>query len=696
MADLTKLDDSHGYYDGVNDLSTSGYVATISAFQKIYFADGRTYDDHGYNKLDFVNTKITDDGTMSAAFNINEVVTQATSEAAGIYRECTDIKITGTLSAAFTIGELVTQATSGAKGYVAFSGAGAIYVYPITYTLATPLEFNATNTVTGATSGSTVTSLSAVSDWYDYSVAPTTSTGAVGRYHYIYRTTTTEFDGTNTITGADSGSTLTPVTAVQEVQTCAPNIQATSGTFTITYKSQTTTAIAYNASTATIKTALEVLSTVDTDDIAVGGTIFSDGTGGLTLTFAATLGEVPMVSIAESMGGTTAITITETTKGVIAVTAPPHWLPWIPVAGIMPDGGSNIGCLCFGRIFLNSMLNPHQWFCGRVFTPLDMDSSQTDVAAATTSQSAKAGEVGDVIVAMIPYKDHYLTWGCANEIWLLQSDPLMGGVNRCISKVTGIFSPTSYCWDDKNNLRFMGTDGIYGLSSDAIINAMPPENITKQRNPKLVTSIGLNRRTDRVAMGYDKQRYGVKVSVTQMDGEWSVVFWLDLRTGGLFPDAYTSGQDAASLLYYDSYKSSERALLMGGYDGYIRKEDESEKSDDGDNAIESHVCIGPFVTEGEPRQTVDINETSLTLGEDSDGITVDIYRAKSADEVIENVLANETPDVTKTLTGDGLKNSIADKVSGRAVAINIGNTTADESFSLESIDLDIKIDGQQK
>jgi hypothetical protein len=394
-------------------------------------------------------------------------------------------------------------------------------------------------------------------------------------------------------------------------------------------------------------------------------------------------------------GADSSATVTPAAAGNIVV--PPHWLNWtIDDTDYYPDGGSNIGCLCFGRIFLNSMVNPHQWFCSRVFDPLDWDSSQTDVAAATTSQNAKAGEVGDPITAMISYKDHYLIWGCANEVWLLQSDPLMGGVNRCLSKSTGMFSPTSHCWDDKNNLYFLGTDGIYVLSASAIINAEPPVNMTKQHNPKLISSLGLNRRTDRVAMGYDKKRYGIKVSITQQDGAWAVAWWMDLRTGGLFPEEFPSGQEAASLFYFNSYKSSERGLLIGCYDGYIREEDESQTSHDGSNAIESHVCIGPFVADGEPRNEVGINETSLVLGEESDGVTVDIHKGTSADEVISNVLNDETPLVTKALSDDSLKNSIIDRVSGRAVAVKIKNTTADETFSVEEINLSMQQEGRKK
>lgn len=700
MATLTKLDSRQGFATG--DLDTSGYVAVIPAFQKVYVADGRNYDDKGYHKVDFINTKIM--GTANAALTHGEPVSQTTSGATGFYDECTDIKITGALSDAdvpFQLGEKVTQDLNpDAIGYVTYVGSGFINVCPISRDPETGelVDFTAgTTDVVGATSGAIISN-------------PTDCTNVtVDCNHFIYRTSTTEFDSSNVITGAISTKTITPLAAAGAVQHIYTDGTASAGTFTVTYDGETTAAIAYNANAATIKAALELLDTVDTDDITVSfesGTDFTDvsATDAMVFTFATDLGSVPSVSVTESLTGVTAVTVKPMVSGHTTVTAPPHWLTWRPVAsysgttnpGIMPDGGSNIGCACFGRIFLNSINNPHQWFCSRVFDPLDWDSSQTDVAAATYSQSAKAHEVGNPLVAMVSYKDHYLVWGCANETWLLQSDPLMGGVNRCLSKATGFFSPTSYCWDDKNNLYFLGTDGVYRLSAEAIINAMPPENMTKQRNPKLVSSLALNRRTDRVAMGYDKQRYGIKISVTQQDGQWSVHWWLDLRTGGIFPEKYSGDQNPASLFYFDSYKASERGLLLGGYDGYIRKEDEDEKSDDGSNAIAAHFTIGPFVANGEPRNQIEINETSLVLGEDTDGVTVDFYSGTSADEVISNVLDEATPDLTKTLTGDSIQSSITERVSGRAVAVQIKNETADETFSIEEINLSMYPEGRKK
>lgn len=128
-----------------------------------------------------------------------------------------------------------------------------------------------------------------------------------------------------------------------ERQICTPNAKATSGTFTMTYDGQTTGDIAYDATTAQIKTALEALSSVEVDDIAVSGTIFSAGTGGLILTFLASLGDVSMVSVTSSMGGATIVTVTDTSKYALVFTfsnAVPAGDTGINVATTSPSGYS--------------------------------------------------------------------------------------------------------------------------------------------------------------------------------------------------------------------------------------------------------------------------------------------------------------------------------------------------------------------
>jgi len=101
-----------------------------------------------------------------------------------------------------------------------------------------------------------------------------------------------------------------------EVQTASPDQSPNGGTYTLTYKGQTTAAIAYNASPATIQAALEALSTVNSGDITVGGGANGLDDGDVTFTFRDTLGDVGMISIDDSsLSPTLTVTMSETTKG---------------------------------------------------------------------------------------------------------------------------------------------------------------------------------------------------------------------------------------------------------------------------------------------------------------------------------------------------------------------------------------------
>lgn len=393
-------------------------------------------------------------------------------------------------------------------------------------------------------------------------------------------------------------------------------------------------------------------------------------------------------------GADSSATVTPAAAGNIV--APPHWLNWTLSTGSFPDGGSNIMSLCWGRLFMNSIQHPHQWFASRINNPLDLLLVVDDVASAQNSQATKkAGLVGDQIIAMIPYKGNTQVFGCLNNMYVMRADPAKGGFFTTLSDTTGIFSHESYCWDDKNNLYFMGFDGIYALSAEAIINGAPPTNLTKEHVPKLVSNMNLNRRTDRVVMRYDKDRYGIVVSAVQRDGEWKAVLWIDLRTGGVFPENYAEDHIPTALAYFDARTASERTLLAGCNDGYIRKWSESDKSDDGSTAIESNVLIGP-ISGNQTRSKVGVSEVSVKTGVDTDAMTVSLYSGVTADKLIKNVADDESPRVSKNFTTDKLLPSIRQNIEDGAVGVKLSNTTAASSFSVEKIDADINEIGRIK
>ncbi|MBL8815973.1 MAG: hypothetical protein JNL58_08070 [Planctomyces sp.] len=145
--------------------------------------------------------------------------------------------------------------------------------------------------------------------------AASTWTAAEGRYD-ITVTTTTE--------GAANAN---------EVQTITLSPTPTGGTFTLTYAGQTTSPIAYNASAATVDTALEALSNIGVGDVTVTG---SAG-GPWTVTFGGALANTNVQQITGNGSGLTgAATQTFTAAQVTASSGPNHWdtaANWLP-AGV--------------------------------------------------------------------------------------------------------------------------------------------------------------------------------------------------------------------------------------------------------------------------------------------------------------------------------------------------------------------------
>lgn len=107
-----------------------------------------------------------------------------------------------------------------------------------------------------------------------------------------------------------------------EVQSVTITGAPTGGTFTLTYSGQTTGAIAFDASAATVATALKALSNIGDTDVQVTGV---DG-GPYTVTFIGALGESNTAQMTASgaslTGGTTpSVTIATVTAGVTGTAA---------------------------------------------------------------------------------------------------------------------------------------------------------------------------------------------------------------------------------------------------------------------------------------------------------------------------------------------------------------------------------------
>ncbi len=402
------------------------------------------------------------------------------------------------------------------------------------------------------------------------------------------------------------------------------------------------------------------------------------------------------------------------------VTAKPHWYDWTvyngdtTTYGTMPNK-AYLGCNYRGRpVISGDPEHPHQWYTARQFHPWDFAYVANDAQSPVKGGNADAGEIGDIIRALIPYKDDYLIFGCATSMWFLAGDAADGGTINEMDLTVGIFGANSWCFDGEGNLYFWGTNGLYKTTIPGT-----PKCISEIKLPNLVNetinSETIDPATHRIILAYDRVRAGILICITKLSDGTNSNYFYDLRTldetgiGGFFPESYPNECGPYSLFYYAANDSDYRDLLVGCKDGYIRKFDESAKDDNigGSNqAIDSYVKFGPLQIADDPKFEGKITGLDIisagTLpsggSSDSNDIGCKLYAADSAEKVIEKLAAGTNPNFSKTFVAAGRRrgSNIRRKLRGVYAGIELRNNTSGETWGFEQLLIDAVKSGRLK
>jgi len=390
--------------------------------------------------------------------------------------------------------------------------------------------------------------------------------------------------------------------------------------------------------------------------------------------------------------------------------AGPHWYDWTVFGndttnyGNMPSRATLV-CLYRGRLVLaGDNNNPHQWWMSKVGDPWNFKYDSNDPLSAVTHANSDVGEIGDVITALIPYKDDYLIFGCANSIWLLIGDPMAGGQLSELSLFTGIWGATSWCIDDVNNLYFLGTDGIYVVPIGA--STEPPRNLTKTVLPTLIQDLDLDKDTHRVVLSFDPVNYGIIISKTTLDGGANENYWFDLTTKGLFYETYPDSCGIFSSTYYQATDETYKKFLIGCADGYIREFDWSTKDDattSGTSTINSYFTSILRLSDDEDKDGKLTAIAGVSAGgessgsfSDTDGISVDLHAGNDAETVLEDIMDGEAAFSTVSWSGPGKQNKTRIKMRGVWAGLKFYNNTASQTWALEKAYIDVKPGGRIK
>jgi hypothetical protein len=373
----------------------------------------------------------------------------------------------------------------------------------------------------------------------------------------------------------------------------------------------------------------------------------------------------------------------------------PHWYDWT----VYPGGASGtmptiayLGCLYRGRCVLAGNPNyPFQWYMSRVADPWDWAYASNDATSPVAGGNADAGELGDIIRALVPYQDEYLIFGCSGSMWVLRGDPASGGSLEELDLTLGIFGADSWDFDGDGNFYFFSTEGLYRMSA----GLGPIAPLSDGVLPHLAVDEALDPTVHRVIVAYDPARKGVVVTITTLATGDNSNYFYDLRTQGFYPETYPAACGVYSAVYYNSVDDAYRGLLLGGSDGYIRVFDDSEKNDVGtssDSTITSTMIL-PIIQNEDDDREVRLQSLTVTLAggaadgtfSDTDAVTINYFADDSAEEVVESILDLDTPHTTTALTGPGRQYRLRARVRGQAVGLEMANSTSDSTWAIERI-----------
>ncbi len=366
-----------------------------------------------------------------------------------------------------------------------------------------------------------------------------------------------------------------------------------------------------------------------------------------------------------------------------------------------PGGATPTDCfLCCnwrGRFVLaGDQNNPQNFYMSRVGVPTDFNYAAEDPAAAVAGNLSESGQIGEPIVALIPYTDDYMLIGCTNSLWMLQGDPANGGTIVRVSDQMGLVSPNSWCVDPAGTLYFIARGGLYSVRPIWEFY-QPPQLLSGETYDQYFQAI-ING-SYYISMQWDVDAKYMHIFATPTDDSTvgqHLIF--DQRNGGLWPQVYPLNMGPTATVRYaaNNITGGQRAILLGGWDGYIRQWTLDNLDDDG-TAISSYAVLGPVKPSAEASifsaVTIDFGETFDSDPSSDWNANVVIDSGPDAYSVTEG-----TPHSTATIpsTLDRRQKTYRQRFRGGWFSMTISNDTIDTYWTFESALLEFSEAGRNR
>lgn len=296
--------------------------------------------------------------------------------------------------------------------------------------------------------------------------------------------------------------------------------------------------------------------------------------------------------------------------------------------GQFPHGCTIVSAWLDRLIWSGDPRNKHAVFASKRGDPENYkyaNKTAGEAFAYDPAQFAGASQIGDAVTAIIPYSDDYIMFAGERSISIQRGDPTYNGELDLVTRVAGIIDKQAWTYLPDGRVLGLSTDGLYIFTPGP---NMMPELVSRERIPEEL--IDINTALYDVQLQYDLGPQGAKIFVTPKEAGQTTHWWFDWTKKAFWPENYPSDMGPTASCVHSPGGSGREIIILGGRDGYLRKEVDSATTDDG-ISITSFTLLGPF-NMGHPRFDGLIHEVLCEVAKGSGHVVVEVLVAETPQE----------------------------------------------------------------